>query len=515
MRGMFSSLLQDLRLAVRTLRKSPVFALTAILTLALGIGASTAVFTVVDSVILKPLSYHDSGQLVVAWERVLLMDNIPGGPNPRHFNIWRQRSTAFQSMTLVQTGAAGLSMGDEHPNLVGIVTCLPNLFDLLQVAPFIGRSFVAEDGIKDHDNVAILSYDVWQNQFGGDRNIIGKTVRISDNPKQIVGVLPADYHFPNRNALRAYQSFHSSTKTAEPGIYLATAMDFDDFAWNGEYGNWVALGRLKPEVTPAQAEAQLIAIQAQILQEMPANQRDPRPNSISASVQPMQDAIVGDTKSSLWMLMAAVLGLMLIACLNLANAQLGRTLSRSREAAVRTALGAGKGHLIWSVLAENLLLAVIGCAGGIFLASSGLDLFRHYSPVDLPRLSEVHLNFTVLAFSILLAVSASLISGIVPALRLLRADPQATLQQNSTRSLGSRQSNRLRSWLIGLQVFGCTALLLLTGLFSKSLLYLLSQDKGFDTSQTAVAEVRLPFKTYEKKEQRIDFDNAVLRNLRL
>jgi predicted permease len=228
----------------------------------------------------------------------------------------------------------------------------------------------------------------------------------------------------------------------------------------------------------------------------------------------MQEAVVGDSRTGLWLLMAAVIGLMLIACLNLANAQLGRALSRSREAAVRSALGASKWQLVWNFLAENLLLAAVGGAAGILLAAAGLNLLRRYSPVDLPRLSEVHLNLTVVLFCVILAALSCVLSGIVPALKLLSTDPQSSLQQSSSRALGSRQTHRLRTCLVGFQVFGCTTLLLMTGLFAKSLLHLLQQDKGFETENVVIAEVRLTPKTYGADQSRIAFNDGVLENLR-
>jgi predicted lysophospholipase L1 biosynthesis ABC-type transport system permease subunit len=271
-------------------------------------------------------------------------------------------------------------------------------------------------------------------------------------------------------------------------LFFPVALDLKEFSWNGDYGNWIVVGRLHAGVSVSQAETQLNAIQAQIVQD-PSNQGDRRSGALQASVQPIHEAVVGEFKIRLWLLMAAVLGLMLIACLNLANAQLGRALGRRREAAVRSALGAPTWRLLWSALAENLLLAAAGGAAGVVLASAGLDLFRRYAPVDLPRLSEVDLHLPVLLFAAALTLAASLLSGLLPALRLVSADPQGFLQQSSNRAAGSRQSNRLRTWLIGLQVFGCIALLLVTGLFLKSLLYLLHQDKGFETGQVSVAEV--------------------------
>jgi predicted permease len=506
-------LVQDVLKAARTLRKSPGFAATAFLTLAIGIGASTAVFTVVDSVILKPLAYRDSGALVVVWEHVRPMSPDPTGPNPRHADLWRKQTTAFRDMALVRQGAGGLTLGTDHPRLVGTVTSSANLFDVLQVTPLLGRTFLPEDDIKGHDNVAILSYPLWQSLFRSDPNVIGKTVRLYDTRREVIGVLPAGFHFPNANALRAFHSKQTASGAPEPAVYVPAALDLNEFSWNGEYGNWVAIARLKPGSGIAQAETQLTAIEARIERDLPAGQKFHQPAMLFASVQPLQEVVVGDSRTGLWLLMAAVMSLMFIACMNLANAQLGRALSRRREAAVCSALGAAKWRLVWNSLAENLLLAAMGGAAGVALAAIGLSLFRRYGPLDLPRLSEVHLNVTVMLFSMALTIGSSLLFGTLPALRLLRADPQSSLQQSSNRVPGTRQSGRLRAWLIGMQVFGCTALLLVTGLFSKSLLQLLHRDKGFETWDAAVAEVRLG-NSYASSQSRATFDDAVLENLR-
>src|SRR5579883_2594118 len=505
---------QELRHAARTLRKSPGFAATAFLTLALAIGAATAVFTVVDSVLLKPLAFQESGRLVACWERVRSLRDDATGPNPRHVEIWRQRATGFSGLTYLQYAAMGLSLGAEHPRLINGVTALPNFFDVLRVHALLGRTFSPEDGIPGHDNVAVLSYPLWQDLFQGDPAAIGAAIRLGDGvSRQVVGVLPADFHFPSGSVLRSFRRAGQSVSAApEPALYLPAALDVTKFEWNGNYGNWITLGRLNPGVTLAQASAQLDTIQAQIVAD-PAWHADRRPGVLGAWVQPMQEAVVGDSRTALLLLMASVLGLMLIACLNLANAQLSRALARSRESAVRAALGAARWRLIWNALAENLLLAAAGGAAGILLARAALDLFLRDTPVGLPRLSEVRLNPGVLLFSILLTVGASVLSGVGPALRLLAGDPKAALQSGS-RSLGSRHGNRLRRWLIGVQVAGSTALLLLTGLFSRSLLTLLHEEKGFDTTQTAVAEVRLTPQKYSKDQSRAEFDDAVLANLR-
>jgi predicted permease len=511
---MWDIVVQDLRYAVRTLRKDAGFAAAAILTLALGIAASTAVFTVVDSVILKPLDYRDSGRLVAVWERVRMLSGEPTGPNPRHMDFWQKHAKSFQEITYLRNMAMGLTVGAEHPRLIGVVVCQQNIFDVLQVQPLLGRAFVPDDGVKGHDQVAILTYPLWQSLFHGDPGAIGKTIRIDDIPREVVGILPATFHFPNGNALRPFRSRQPVSGALDPSVFFPPALDLSHFPWNGNYGNWIVLARLNPGISIRQAEAELNTIQAQMVQQIPANQGDHRPGALLAWLQPMQEAVVGESTTGLWLLLAAVMGLMLITCLNLANAQLGRALGRRREAAIRSALGAAKWRLTWNVLAENLLIGAIGGASGILLAFAGLSLFRRYSPIDLPRLSEVHLNWRVLLFCILLTSAVSLFCGLFPALRLLATDPQTALQQGSGRATGSRQGSRLRTALIALQVFGCTALLIVTGLFSKSLLNLLRQDRGFETGQVAIAEVKLTPKTYGADQSRLGFEDGVLENLR-
>jgi predicted permease len=345
--------LHDLRYAARMLRKSWRFAATALLTLAVGIGASTAIFTAVDSVVLRPLTYSESDRLVAAWERVLTMSADPEGPNPRHADIWRKQATAFRGLALLQHSSGGLTLGTDHPRLVGTITCTPNLFDVLEVAPLLGRGFVSDDGSKGHAQVILLTHALWLSLFDGDPHVIGKTVRLADVPRQVIGVLPASFHFPNSNGLHEFRTQQSSSSAPEPAVFVPEVIDPNEYSWNGDYGNWVALARLQPGVSIQQAEAQLNTIEARIEREMPAKQRSGRQGALEAYVQPLQEAVVGHSRNGLWFLMAAVTGLMLIACMNLANAQLGRGLSRRRESAVRTALGAGSWRLVSNTLAES------------------------------------------------------------------------------------------------------------------------------------------------------------------
>jgi predicted permease len=416
-------------------------------------------------------------------------------------------------MALIHNGVTGVSIGAEHPRLAGTVLAQSNLFGVLQVAPILGRDFRAEDNIEGRNNVAIITYSLWQTLFHGDPHVIGKTVRVAHVPRTVIGVLPANFRFPNRDALRSFHSAQPTSSAPSPSIFIPAAINLSDFGWNSDYGNWIAIARLKPGATIRQADAQLNAIQAQILK-LPAYGGDRQRGTLTASVQPLQEAVVGESQAGLWLLMTAVLAFLLIACLNLANAQLARALSRQHEAAMRAALGASKLRLLWHSLAENLLLGAIGGLGGGLFAIACIDLSRDDLPLNLPRLSEIHLNWAVLLFAAGLTIASSLLFGVLPGLRLLGADPQAALQQSSSRTLSARHGRRTRNTLIGIQVFGCTVLLLVTALFVESLLHLLQEPKGFDTGHVALAEVWLPNHGYAKDQSRNEFDATVLSRLR-
>src|SRR2546423_1322699 len=233
-------LFRELRYAARTLRKSPGFAATGFLTLALGIGASTAVFTIVDSVLLKPLAFHESGRLVVCWESVRYLGEDASGPNPRHVEVWRQRATAFGGLTYLRYAAMGLTLGSEHPRLASAVVTLPNLFDILQVRPLLGRTFIREDGIAGHDNISVLTFSLWQELFHGDPRVVGATIRVGDVSRQVVGVLPANFHFPSASVLSSFRRGGENESVApDPAIFIPAALDITNFEWNGNYGNWI------------------------------------------------------------------------------------------------------------------------------------------------------------------------------------------------------------------------------------------------------------------------------------
>jgi predicted permease len=508
------SLLQDIRYGLRQLRKSPSFTLTAILTLAFGIGATTALFSVVDGVLLKPLAYRDSGRLVVVWERVRFLEKLFPyvGANPRHADIWRRQSTAFTDLTLLQQGSTGISLGADHPRLVGKISALPNLLDILGVQPTLGRNFLPEEAVKGHENVAIISYHLWQTLFNGDTNVIGRSVQITGTPFQIVGVLPQSFYFPKANELSV-----SLLASHLPDNEIITPLAIDptrNFGWNSDYGNYVALGHLKPGISIAQATENLNVVADNIARQIPPNQLDgPAKGALATYIQPMKEVIVGRTSTRLWLLMAAVLSVLLIACINLANAQLARFVSRDREAAVRSALGASTAHLLQSALAEVCILSLIGGTFGVALAILAVRRFAGYAQLAIPRTGTITVNFTVLCLSVVLTVGASFIFGVLPALRVLRVKPQQALQ-GMGRTSGSRRSSLLRRSLVGAQVFACTTLLLVAGLFAKSLIHLSTSDKGFSTGNIVAADVFLQGNAFGEDKDRATFDDGVLEKLR-
>jgi predicted permease len=506
------SILQDLRYGLRQLRKSPSFTLTAILTLAFGIGATTALFSVVDGVLLKPLAYSDSGRLVVIWEKVRFLEKLfpYTGANPRHFDNWRKNSTTFEDLTILQQGSTGVGLTNDHPRLVGRILALPNLLDILGTQPTLGRNFLPEEATPGKEKVAILSWHLWQTLYNADPNITGRTIQIAGTPYQVVGVLPKDFYFPKANELAPVPL---ARQLPDNEILTPLAIDFNDFGLNSDYGNYVPLARLKPGVTIAQAQENLNALDDTLARQIPPAELDgPAHGAFSTYIQPMKEVLVGKTSARLWLLMAAVFSVLLIACINLANAQLARLVSRDREAAVRSALGASTSRILQSALAEVLLLSITGGILGIALAFLAVHQLSRYTQLAIPRTQTISVNFTVLALSILLTVGATFICGVLPALRLLRIKPQQALQ-GTKGSTGSRRSTLLRRWLVGAQVFACTTLLLIAGLFAKSLIHLSSFDKGFSADHVMAADVFLQGNDFKDDNVRAAFDDGVLDKL--
>jgi predicted permease len=477
-------LARDIRFAVRQLRKSPGFALTAVLTLALGIGAVTSVFSVVNTVLLKPFVFRDPDRLVVMREAV---DEERGGRtaipvNYRHFLRLKSTATTIEDAAIFAQLGVSVSPNGDHPQLVGAVVASPNLFHLLGVQPMLGRSFVKADADHGAVEVVLLSYAGWQTLFGADPKAVGQRLRIGGHPVTIIGVMPPEMRFP-QIALAQKIAFQETARNAmlfEPLVPSERDLKADMGGFN-----YKAIARLKPGVTLAQAIGELDALQNSYT----ISAHLPFPFGIALT--PLTRDVASGVSGALWLLFAAVGAVLLIACVNLANLQMARAVNAERETAVRAALGASKTQLVWSRLTESVLLALVGGAAGTGLAFAGVRLLLALVPAAVPRLDEVRVNTPVLLFAAGISVVAAIAFGIMPALKSLRVHPQAALQANSTRTANAQEGRRTRNAMVATQVACTVVLLIVTSLVLRSFSNLMRQNRGFDSSHITVAQVDL------------------------
>lgn len=480
---MLERIARDVRFTVRGLRKSPGFALTAILTLALGIGAVTSVFSVVEAVLLKPFAFRDPGRLVVLREAVEDPTGRTATPdNYRHVQRLRNGGTTIEDIAIFGQRGASVSPNGEHPHIVGTVLSSPNLFPLLGVQPLLGRVFVEADAQPGANPVVILSYEGWQTLFGRDREAVGQTLRIDGDPSTVIGVLPPGMRFP-QIALAPKIAFQETARDAllfQPLIPSPYDLKTD----MGNF-NYKAIARLKPGVTLGQASAELEAQQNaySISAHLPLH--------FGIALMPLTKDVASGISGALWLMFAAVGAVLLIACVNLANLQLARAVNRERETAVRAALGASKTQLVRSRLTESLLLALAGGMAGTALAFAGVKLFIALVPAGVPRLDEVHVNTPVLLFAGGISILAALAFGILPALRSLHVHPQAALQSNSARTVNTQEGNRTRSLMVATQVACTVVLLIVTSLALRSFAHLMNENRGFDSGHVTLAQVDL------------------------
>jgi predicted permease len=480
---------RDIRYAVRQLRKSPGFALTALLTLALGIGAATSVFSVVNAVLLKPFSFRDPDRLVVmreaVWKNEVRSERFASPVNYRHFLRLKKTGATLEDAAIFVQRGISVSPDGDHPHIVGAVIASPNLFRLLGVQPILGRDFVEDDARQNSESIAILSYEGWQTFFARDPAVIGKTLRIEGRPVTVIGVLPPGPRFP-QIVLAPKIAFQETARDAV--LFQPLAPSERDL--NADMGNfnYRVIARLKPGVTLAQANAELEG------QQNAYTLSAHLPYHFGIALTPLAKDVASRVSGALWLLFAAVGAVLLIACVNLANLQLARAVNAERETAVRAALGASRGQLVRSRLAESLVLAFAGGAAGTALAFGGVRLLIALAPANIPRLGEVRVSLPVLVFSGGLSVAAAIMFGILPALRSLRVAPQAALQANSTRAANTQESHRTRSLMVAVQVACTVVLLIVTSLVLRSLSHLLRQDRGFDSSHVthALADLYAP-----------------------
>jgi predicted permease len=475
---------QGVWFSIRILRKSPGFALTALLTLGLGIGSVTSVFSVVNSVLLTPFAFHDPGRLVVVREVEPERNQLPGPDNYQHYLNWKTSSKALTDAAIFRNRGFSVSTDSDHPDIVHGLEISPNLFSVLGVQPVVGRSFLPAETIAGHDREVILSWSAWQKYFHGDPDAIGRTLRIGGIPQTVVGITPQAFTFPHmsemstavvQRAVRPYEIFKPLLPDPSP---------------SGDY-NYLVVGRLQAGVALAQAQSELDGLQQAYARTVTHGTAATR-----VLVEPLTQEVAGRVSTALWLLLAAVGAVLLIGCVNLANLQLARAVTREREIAVRAALGAGSARLLWSTLMDSLLLAVLGGAFGILLSFIGVRLFVAAAPANLPRLDEVQVSWLALLTAAGLSMMTALLFGILPALRSIRVDPLQAMQANPTRIANAREGQRTRHLLVGGEVACTVVLLIVTGLLVRSFSQLLMQQRDFDAGHITLTAVSLDAPRY-------------------
>ena len=479
----FEQIGRDIRFALRQLLKAPGFTATAILTLALGIGAVTSVFSVVDAVLLKPFAFRDPDRLVVMREAIEKNNERAATPvNYRHFLRLKNSATTIEDAFIFGQRGSSVSPNGDHPRIVGAVVASPNLFQVLGVQPMLGRNFVEADARKGAEAVVILSYAGWQTLFGGDPKTVGQTMRIGGEPVTVIGVMPPGMRFP-QIAMAPTIAFEETARDA----LLFEPLVPSEYDLKTDMGNfdYKSIARLKPGVTLAQASAELDALQKaySVSAHLPLH--------VGIALSPLKKDVASGISGALWLLFAAVGAVLLIACVNLANLQLARAVNAERETAIRAALGASKAQLMRSRLTESVLLGLIGGAAGAALAFAGVRLLLALVPANVPRLDEVRVNTPVLLFAAGISIVAAITFGILPALKSLRVHPQAALQSTSARTANTQEGRRTRSIMVAMQVACTVVLLIVTSLVLRSFSRLVHQNRGFDASHVTLAQVDL------------------------
>ena len=489
----------EIRYAIRGLLRDRVFALMIVLSLAVGIGANTAIFSLVNGVLLRPPDFPHPERLVALtqWAPKLLK-SYPALPvNIAIYYEWRKQMTSFESVGAARPGVFNLT-GSGQPEQVRGATVSATILQVLGVQPPLGRVFTEQEDQSGHDQVAILADSLWRRRYQADPAIVGRKILLDGKPREVVGVLPASFNFP-RLAKLGQQYAGEGLE-----IYIPLGYEAEDLKVHmGDFNFWPT-ARLHPGVSTAKAQAELNVVQAAISKQIPGDL------DLHASLIPLQERMVGDVRQGLVLLMAAVGAVLLVLCVNLANLSLARAAGRTRDSAIRAALGAGRARLLGQSIVESTILALAGGALGVVLAYWGLRALLAAAPIDLPRLQEVHVDARVLFFALATSLVTGLVFGALPALRSLRSAPMEALKSGGRGNTEGRGGSRLRNLLVGLEVGLSAALLVTAGLLIASFVRLMAVDKGFQVERVLAMNVSLLSTKYPKPADRNAFFQRVL-----
>ncbi len=497
-KNMIADLWQDLRYGARMLLKQPGFTLIAVITLSLGIGANTAIFSVLYGVLLKPLPYPDPNLIVRVWQAAPAFGFAKLGFSEAQLAQLRAGNQSFQQIGGYSRRSANLTDQNETQRIaVAFVTA--GVFESLGIQPTLGRAFRREDEAPGSRQVAVLSYEMWQRKYSRDANILGQVIRLDDNPVTVVGVMPPDFRLPED---------HSIPQGAQ--LWLPVRIDPANLNWYSYYLQPIA--RLKPGVRPEQALTEVSAVFAQLGQDHPQGAlKDPGYN---IRVLPLHNDLVGAVKKALWVLVGAVGLVLLIACANVSSLLLARAAGRQKEIAVRTALGAGRGRLIRQLLSESALIALLGGTVGVTLAAWGVKLIAKTNLINVPRLSQITLNITVLLFTLGICLVAAALFGMAPAAQVSRLDLNRALREEGRGLAGSAGSNRIQRALVVSEVALAVVLVIAAGLLLRSFDRLLRIDPGFNVKNLLTVNINLPASRYQDNPRVTAFYDQLLERVR-
>ena len=491
-------MLNDLRYALRMLIKSPGFSIIAIITLALGIGANSAIFSVINAVLLRPLPFSQPNQLAAIWASA---PQRPGNQHEVHsyldFVDLREKNHTFASMTAYTGASMIFGEGDDAADVAGLAATA-DIFDVLKTQPLLGRGFNRDDDKPGSARVVVLGYQLWQTRFGGDPKVIGREINLGGRMHTVTGVMPRGWKFPVQR-----QSVDYITPLVP---IVATSMSANMMHRGAHF--LTVVGRLKGDVDFRQATADLQTIAAQLAQQYPDADA-----SRSEFVTPLHDDVVSEVRPALMVLLTAVGLVLLIACANVANLLLARAATREREVAIRTALGASRVQIVRQLLAETFLLSIVGGAAGLLLAWWSIDALIAFGPSDLPRAGEITVNAGVVAFTFGVSILTSIAFGLVPALHASRASVSGSLKDAARGSSGGIHGNRLRSIFVVSQFALSLILLVGAGLLIRSFAHLRAVQPGFNPDRALTIWQSLSKTRYPNPEQQNQFFDRLLPKL--
>ncbi|HEX8423880.1 MAG TPA: ABC transporter permease, partial [Pyrinomonadaceae bacterium] len=485
--NIMGDLWQDLRYGLRMMWKNPGFTVVAVIALALGIGANSAIFSVVNTVLLRPLPYKDPERLVMVWE-----DDTKGGyprntPAAANYVDWRDQNGVFEGMAAIADQNFNLT-GTGEPEKIEGRRVSANLFPMLGVEPQAGRAFLAEEDQPGRNRVVVISYGLWQRRFGADAKIIGQSLNLNGESYTVVGVMPSHFQFPTR----------------EDELWVPLAFTPQEAANRGRHYLQV-VARMKPGVTLEQAQAEMNTIAARLQQQYPNQNTD-----IGATVTPLHEQVVGDIKPALLILLGAVGFVLLIACANVANLLLARAAVRQKEISIRVALGASRLRLIRQFLTESVLLAVVGGVVGLLLSLWGVSLLKAFIPENISQVEAITIDARVLGFTLLVSLLTGLIFGLAPATQASSLNLNETLKEGGRDSAAGSRGNRIRNLLVVTEVAVSLILLIGAGLLINSFLRLRNVDPGFRADHLLTMQVELPTLKYPEHAQRTTFYREML-----